>query len=181
MTTERQEYAPSTATRARIDKDGDKWTLVLVRELRHSPEKVWAALTDPAQLREWAPYDADRNMGTTGATVKLKTVNAPAPHVTDITITRAEAPRLLEYTWGGDMRWELAPHGSGTKVTLWANIDRRYIAMGAAGWHVCFDVLERFMDGQPLGRMVGMEMMKVGAWQQLNAKYTKEFGLGGKE
>jgi hypothetical protein len=34
----------------------------LVRELRHPPATVWQALTDPAQLSEWAPFDADRNL-----------------------------------------------------------------------------------------------------------------------
>ena len=69
--------------RAQVRKDGEKWTLVLVRELRHSPEKVWQALTDPAHLREWAPFDADRSLGTAGTTVKLTTVGAPTPHVTE--------------------------------------------------------------------------------------------------
>ena len=50
--TRREEYEPGPASGARVQKDGDKWTLILVRELRHSPEKVWRALTDPAQLRE---------------------------------------------------------------------------------------------------------------------------------
>jgi len=59
----REQYAPGPASGAHIEKDGETWTLVLVRELRHSPEKVWQALTDPAQLREWAPFDADKNMG----------------------------------------------------------------------------------------------------------------------
>ena len=81
-----------------------------VRDLRHPPEKVWQALTDPAQLREWAPFDADRSLGTVGTAVKLTTVGAPTPHVTETTVTRADAPRVLEYNWGGfDMRWELEP------------------------------------------------------------------------
>jgi hypothetical protein len=33
--------------RGAVRKDGEKWTLVLVRELHHSPEKVWQALTEP--------------------------------------------------------------------------------------------------------------------------------------
>src|SRR3954471_19903237 len=103
-----EQYTPGPASGARaIKQDGDKWTLVLVRELRHPPEKVWQALTDPAQLREWAPFDADRNLGITGA-VKLSTVGTPAPHVSETRVKRAEAPRLLEYSWGGnDIRWEL--------------------------------------------------------------------------
>jgi hypothetical protein len=29
--------------------------------------------------------------------------------------------------------------------------------MGAAGWHVCFDVLERALAGHPIGRIAGPE------------------------
>ena len=67
---EREQYTPGPASGAQIRKDGEKWTLILVRELRHSPEKVWQALTDPAHLREWAPFEADGSLGTVG-TVKL--------------------------------------------------------------------------------------------------------------
>ena len=84
--TDRKTYAPGPAAGAQVrKKDGEIWTLVLVRELRHSPEKVWQALTEPAQLREWAPFDADRSLGTVGSAVKLTTVGAPKPHVTETT------------------------------------------------------------------------------------------------
>jgi uncharacterized protein YndB with AHSA1/START domain len=71
------QYTPGPASGAEIQKDGEKWTLVLVRELRHSPKKVWQALTDPALLREWAPFEADGSLGAVGSTVKLTTVGAP--------------------------------------------------------------------------------------------------------
>src|SRR5438477_977942 len=132
--TDREQYAPGPASGAQVRKDGEKWTLILVRELRHSPEKVWQALTDPAQLREWAPFDADRSLGTVGTTVKLTTVGAPALHVTETTVTRADAPKVLEYKWGDfEMRWELEAFDGGTRLTLWTNIGHRLIAMGAAG------------------------------------------------
>jgi uncharacterized protein YndB with AHSA1/START domain len=95
----RDEYMPGPAAGAEVRKDGEKWTLVLVRELRHSPEKVWKALTDPASLREWAPFDADRSLAAVGP-VRLSTVGTPAPQVSETQVTRAEAPKLLEYTWG---------------------------------------------------------------------------------
>lgn len=177
MTT-REQYAPGPATGARVEKDGDKWTLVLVRELHHAPEKVWRALTDPAELRDWAPYDADKNLGKAGTQVKLTTVGAPAPHVVETTVKRADAPKALEFEWGGgDLRWDLQPHGKGTRLTLWAKIDRRYVAMGAAGWHICLDVLEHLLDGDPVGRMAGVEVMKFNGWRRLNAEYGKEFGV----
>jgi uncharacterized protein YndB with AHSA1/START domain len=172
----RDDYMPGPAAGAKVRKDGEKWTLVLVRELRHSPEKVWKALTDPASLREWAPFDADRSLAVVGP-VRLSTVGTPAPQVSDTQVTRAEAPKLLEYRWGdNDMRWQLEPLGDGTRLTLWHNIDRGFIAMGAAGWHICLDVLDRLVADAPIGRIVGGEAMKFG-WPRLNDAYTKQFGL----
>jgi hypothetical protein len=110
--------------------------------------------------------------------VKLTTVGAPTPMVSETRVTRADAPRALEYNWGGfDMRWELEAVGAGTRLTLWTNIDRRYISMGAAGWHICLDVLDHLLGGAPVGRLVGPDAMKFGGWQRLNAEYAKQFGV----
>src|SRR6476661_10264799 len=92
--TDRKPYAPGPARGAEVRKEGEKWTLVLVRELRHSPEKVWQALTDPAHLREWAPFEADGSLGTVGATVKLTWVGTSTTIETKV--TRADAPEVLE-------------------------------------------------------------------------------------
>lgn len=176
--TDREQYAPGPASGAQVQKDGEKWTLVLVRELRHEPEKVWRALTDPAHLREWAPFDADGNLGTAGSTVKLTTVGAPTPLVSEMTVMRADAPKVLEYNWGGqDIRWELDAFGGGTRLTLWHNINRNFISMGAAGWHICFDVLDHLLSGTPIGRIVGADALKFGGWQRLNAEYAEQFGV----
>jgi uncharacterized protein YndB with AHSA1/START domain len=135
-------------------------------------------LTEPAQLREWAPFDADASLGTAGNTVKLTTIGAPTLMVSETKVTRADAPKLLEYNWGGqDMRWQLEPMDGGTRLTLWHNIDRRFISMGAAGWHICLDVMDHLLGGSPLGRMVGPDAMKFGGWQRLNADYARQFGV----
>jgi hypothetical protein len=92
-------------------------------------------------------------------------------------VRRAAAPNVLEFGWGGnDMRWELEDFGGGTRLTLWHNIDRRFISMGAAGWHICFDVLDRFLSGTPVGRMVGPDAMKFAGWPRLLGEYTKLLG-----
>src|ERR1700751_1151379 len=115
---DRERYAPGAAGGAHIKKERlqngqEKWTLVLVRELRHPPEKVWQALTDAAHLREWAPFEVDGSLGTVG-TVKLSWVGTPPPRKTRG--TRADAPKVLEYN---DTRWELEASGDGTRLTLW--------------------------------------------------------------
>lgn len=174
---DRERYKPGPASAAQVRKDGENWTLLLVRELRHSPEKVWQALTDPAHLREWAPFDADGSLGNVGTTVKLTTVGAPTPQVSETRVTRADPPKVLEYNWGGnDLRWELEPLGNGTRLTLWHNINRRFISWGAAGWHICLDVLARFLAGEPIGRIAGADAMKFD-WQRLNAQYAEQFGV----
>jgi Activator of Hsp90 ATPase homolog 1-like protein len=170
--TDREQYIPGPASGAQVQKVGEKWTLILVRQLRHPPEKVWQALTDPAHLREWAPFDAEGSLGTVGATVKLTWVGTSASF--EATVTRADAPKLLEF---GDIRWELEALGGGTRLTLSTKLDRRFISMGAAGWHIAFDVLDRLLGGTPIGRIGGGDAMKFAGWRRLNAEYAEQFGI----
>jgi uncharacterized protein YndB with AHSA1/START domain len=173
---DRERYAPGPAGGAQVRNDGEYWTLILVRELRHAPEKVWQALTEPAHLREWAPFDADRSLAAVGP-VTLTTVGVPSPEDFETRVKRAEAPKVLEYTcWGKDIRWELEAIDGGTRLTLWQNLDRRFISMVAAGWHLCFDVLDRFLSGSPIGRIAGEEAMRFD-WQRLNMEYAQQFGV----
>ena len=70
--TDREQYTPGPASGAQIRKDGEKWTLILVRELRHSPEKVWRA--SPMIRRIYASGRRLKRMaslGTVGASVNL--------------------------------------------------------------------------------------------------------------
>jgi uncharacterized protein YndB with AHSA1/START domain len=175
----RDQYVPGPPVGVQIHKsEALNWELVVVRELRHSPEKVWLAITDPEHLREWAPFDADKSLATAGVNVKLTTVNAPQTHITETRIMRAEAPHFLEYMWGANpMRWELEPIPGGTRLTLSTAINRNFITMGAAGWHVCLDVLDHLLAGDPIGRLVGTDTMKFSGWQRLTNEYAQMFGL----
>ena len=168
--TDQQQYTPGPAAGAQVRKEGEKWTLILVRDLRHAPEKVWQALTDPQHLHQWAPFDVDASLAKVG-TVKLTWIGTPT--AIDTPVTRAEAPRVLEYN---DTRWELEPLASGTRLTLWHSIDRRFVSWGAAGWHISFDVMDRLLSGTPIGRMAGPEAMKFSGWQRLVGEYSKQFG-----
>lgn len=69
--------------------------------------------------------------------------------------------------------WRRRPRNGGSRD----NIDRHFIAWGAAGWHICFDVLERFLGGEPIGRIVGPEAAKLEGWQRLRAEYAKLFEI----
>jgi hypothetical protein len=80
---------------------------------------------------------------------------------------------VLEYD---DIRWELEASGTGTRLTLWHAIDRRFVSWGAAGWHIAFDILDRALSGEPVERIAGPGAMKLDGWQRLVAEYARQFG-----
>jgi len=157
---------------AKLGSDG-RWTLVFVRLLRHPPERVWEALTDPAQMREWSPFTANRNLATTGPAI-VSMIDGEVSEDSESVVTVADAPRLLEYSWGdGVLRWELAPEGDETRLTLRHTIpDETYLPKVAAGWHICLVVADYFMDGTPVGPIVGERALEYG-WEELNDGYAE--------
>ena len=119
--TGREQYTPGPPSVAQVGQDGEKWTLILIRELRHSPAKIWQALTDPAHLDEWHPLRSMETWVRLG-TVKLTWVGTPT---LETSVTRGDASKVLE---SNDSRWELEAFGDGTRLTLWHNIDRHFIS-----------------------------------------------------
>jgi uncharacterized protein YndB with AHSA1/START domain len=165
-------FEPGPLAEVEYRTNGTRATLVFVRQLHHPPTKVWAALTDPALLRQWAPFAADRNLGDVGeATLSMideQDATLPAR------VTRSEPPTLLEYTWGDDvLRWQLDATEEGTRLTLHHTTDDpTMIPKAAAGWHICLVVAEGLLDGHPIGPIVGEEAMQYG-WQDLHDSYAK--------
>jgi uncharacterized protein YndB with AHSA1/START domain len=154
------------------DVSRDDWTLIFVRQLRQAPAVVWTALTQPDELDQWAPFTAARPLDSPGETV-LTLVDGPDRTEIAATVVRAEAPALLEYTWGDDrLRWELEPSGEGTRLTLRHTPARPGTdAMVAAGWHLCLDVLRHLLDGEPIGVIRGRDAMDHG-WEDLRDGYA---------
>ena len=173
----RTTFEPSPLAEVDCQPDGDQWTLVFVRNLRHSPERVWAALTEPGQLSEWAPYSASRNLGSPGEAT-LTMIDGEVAEDVSATVTRAEHPTLLEYEWGTDLlRWQLVPTADGTELTLLHTVkDRDWVPKVAAGWHLCLDVAERLLDGRPIGPIRGSEALQFG-WGRLNEAYAARLDI----
>jgi uncharacterized protein YndB with AHSA1/START domain len=164
---------------ASVVPDGDAWTLIFVKELRHPPVAVWTALTDPAELDQWAPFAAERDLGTTGETT-LTMIDGDTRMALPATVRRAEPPALLEYVWGDDvLRWELTPTAGGTRLTLRHTITKlENGARNAAGWHLCLAVLARLLDGDPVGVIRGQASMGYG-WERLRDGYADMFKRDG--
>lgn len=94
-------------------------------DLRHSPKKVWRALTDPVLLAEWLLPVIDLKLEP-GAAFQLKTQPYPGWDGTvNCRFVEIEEHRKLSYTWVvGDMALEtvvtftLTPTESGTRLSL---------------------------------------------------------------
>jgi uncharacterized protein YndB with AHSA1/START domain len=172
-----KDYQAGECANVEVEADGDRWALVFVRELAHPPQKVWSALTDPAALREWSPFDADRDLGSPGA-AQLSMAGGPQPEVSKAEVRRAERPHLLEYTWGSDvLRWTLEAIATGTRLTLRHTLDDRgWIPKVAAGWQICLDVADFYLSGAPIGRIVAAAAREHG-WDRLNDAYARRLDI----
>jgi uncharacterized protein YndB with AHSA1/START domain len=152
--------------------DDGGWTLIFIRDLPHRPDKVWIALTDPAHLDQWSPFAAERDLGSPGESTLIM-IDGDTRMPLPVTVRTASRPELLEYTWGDDvLRWELAPTDHGTRLTLRHTLAKPDMdAMVAAGWHLCLAVLDRLLDGHPVGVIRGQDAMAHG-WADLRDRYA---------
>jgi uncharacterized protein YndB with AHSA1/START domain len=173
----RTTFDPRPLADVDCQRSDDRWTLVFVRDLRHPPEKVWAALTDPAQVGEWAPFTTSRDLGSVGDAT-LTMIDGNTHGDLSASVTRAERPTLLEYTFGTDvLRWELAASGAGTRLTLRHTLrDRGWVPKVAAGWHICLAVAEHLLDGAPVGPIRGSDALDHG-WDELEKGYADKLGI----
>jgi uncharacterized protein YndB with AHSA1/START domain len=126
--------------------DGAARSIRFERRYAAPPEAVWAALTEPEQLRGWLTeavvFDHE-----VGGRVDLRFGEEPDRMISG-SILAFDPPRLLEYEWHwpgqteSTIRFELRPDGDGTLLVL----DHRGLPQDAAtgyaaGWHAFLDRL----------------------------------------
>ena len=142
-------------------------------------ERVWAALTDPQQLRRWAPFLPDRDLGSVGSAQLTMLDGAElAREPTPGTVTTVEPPHLLAYSWGDDfLRWELTSIDGGTSLTLrhtLTNLGMRSAV--CAGWHLCLEAANALLAGRNYGPVAGSAARDHG-WDKLNLAYAQALGI----
>ena len=163
---------------ATLDTVHGQPTLRFERRLAHPPEKVWRALTDPAELSHWFPQDVEGSFAP-GAALRF-VFRGPAPSldgevVPDFKgeVLEADPPRMLAYRWGEDvLRWSLTPDGAGCLLVFTDTLaERGKAARDGAGWHLCLDALVTHLGG-------GVAGDSGGGWQQHYQAYARDFGPG---
>lgn len=153
-------------------KDG-RTVLRMERALGHPPEKVWRALTEPAQLAEWFPAVVELDLRLDGR-IEFTFPEGEDDFIEDpdnTGVIRAyDPPRLLEYTWGTEIqRWELSPTDTGCLLTLTATYDDHAgSASFTSGWTICMDALDRVLGG---GQVPERD------YAELHEHFVKVYGL----
>ncbi|MGP4028182.1 SgcJ/EcaC family oxidoreductase [Actinomadura sp. 3N407] len=145
------------------------------RRLRHPPERVWRALTDPAELSAWL---ADAVLEpAAGGKFELRWLNAgDDPPVARGTVTAFDPPRLLELDSDihGRLRWELTPVPEGTRLVFTSDVELPgdYLIQTLAGWHLHLDYLEEALDGA----RVDWANWTAARWQVHHDRYAARLG-----
>jgi uncharacterized protein YndB with AHSA1/START domain len=125
----------------------DRSALTFERRLTHSVERVWRAVSEPAELAHWFPCAMSGDLRP-GGTLTFAFPGGEMPP-TEGEVIEIDPPRSLAFTWGDDvLRIELEPDDEGCVlhfVVLFDDADRA--SRDAAGWHVCLDHLEEHLGG----------------------------------
>jgi uncharacterized protein YndB with AHSA1/START domain len=136
-----------------MEDHGDHVVLRYHRRLEHPVERVWAALTDPAELVRWwgevhAPTLA------TGEPYAVGWLNEGPDGerlVMQATITEIREPEVLEVHGEphGTLRFELRPDGTATELLLQCTsaIPPEHRTSVQAGWHFHLDALRTALAG----------------------------------
>jgi uncharacterized protein YndB with AHSA1/START domain len=153
-----------------LDRSGAAWRLRFVRTFAHSPERVWRALTEPADLEAWFPTTIEGERAA-GAPLTFTFRNGEADAFAGRMIG-CEPPRLLEFMWGSDkIRFELEPVAQGTRLTLYDTVDDNgKSARDASGWHVCLDRLSRLLGDAQTTTGPAVD------WPEVHRLYQQKFG-----
>lgn len=124
--------------------------LRMERKLAHPPQKVWAALTEPASLARWFPAQVEVELEP-GGTISFRFPGDSGPATTGV-VTDVEEPWLFSYTWGDQhLSWAVAPYGEGSLLTLVHTFGDHFGAASfASGWHLCTAALAQLLDGGPV-------------------------------
>jgi uncharacterized protein YndB with AHSA1/START domain len=147
--------------KGRVIIEGNHATIIFERVMRHAPELVWQAITNPEDLKKWLMCSSAKIEGQVGGSVEM--FAGPAQfHVTG-KVLAWDPPRMYAHEWkvapsalmpqGEDAicRYELIPQGSHTLLKITYERLTQQTSRGfAPGTHVLLDRMEAQLDKTPL-------------------------------
>lgn len=113
-------------------------------------ERVWQAISDPAEREGWFPSDAQAE------------------------VVECDPPRLLVLSfWDTTLRFELSPEDDGCLLVFTHEFDDRdEAAKTAAGWDRCFARMDAMLAGIEHPEAAALEL-----WPIVHERYAESFGV----
>ncbi|UAK29735.1 SRPBCC domain-containing protein [Nocardia asteroides] len=165
-----------TDSRARLHTIDGAPTLRFERRLAHPPEKVWRAISDPAEMAAWFPAAVTTELRPGAA---MRFTFADAPETTDSVsageVLEVDPPKVYMFRWSQDvLRFELVADGDGTLLIFTHVLGggpraRLGAARSAVGWDRCLSALAADLDGA--------HTEPDGSWLTDIESYVADFGL----
>jgi uncharacterized protein YndB with AHSA1/START domain len=158
----------------------DGHTLRFVRTVRHSPERVWRAITDEGEVAAWmnCPVTIDGRVGgrvsffdeahrIEGKVFIFDPPRTFAHSFADVRL--AEHMALVDQDW--TVRWDLEETSDGCRITFTNRNQSGAVLWGVGeGWHAGLDLLEAYLDGrlEPAAAAYA-QSIKEGDWRGFRA------------
>ena len=148
-----------------LETTGGRSALRFERRLSHPIERVWRAVSEPAELERWFPAAAD----WTPAVGETFEAGGATGEVTEV-----DAPHRLAWTFNGELySFDLSgDEGGCLLVFTHAFDDRARAAQTATGWDAYLSRLEPHLDGGFLSEEEAHE-----PWEQVHERYAERFGV----
>jgi len=135
------------------------------RHLPHSVERVWRAVSEPAELERWFPAATEWTPAT-GETIEAFGMTGE--------VTEVAAPHRLAWTFAGDgYSFDLIEQDGGCRLIFIHTFDDKTpTAQTAAGWQTYFSRLDAHLDGGFLSEEAAHE-----TWGDVHELYAERFGV----
>lgn len=140
------------------------------RRYAHSIDRVWRAVSDPAEMAQWFPsnVEGERSVGAkllfvddeqrAAAREAGEPTRADGPMFRG-TVVAYDPPREFSFTWGGELlRLELSPDGEGTLLVFTHVLSHQSVAArNGAGWHYCLSALGELLGSPDPAAVSGLD------------------------
>jgi len=159
-----------------IEQRDDQAVILFERHLRHPIERVWEALTDPAELIGWwGRVERDLQPGGSFVVTWLNTRDHEGneiaePFTMHAQVTALQPPHVVEMSSAehGVLRFELAATHDGTflRFSATGDVPEEFRAPALAGWHTHLDALATVLDGGEV------DLVNLPAWDANRSLYA---------
>ncbi|WCB96742.1 hypothetical protein DSM104299_05508 [Baekduia alba] len=151
----------------------DRSTLRFERRLRHAPERVWRAITDPDELRAWFPADVVYEPRA-GGSMQFDFGGMHGQDVWPGEVLAFDPPRVFAFLWGTDeLRFELTGDGAATTLVFTHTFvhEPGKPARDAAGWESCWESFDALLAGRDT-----LDRADMSRWAHHHEAYLAMFG-----